>query len=292
MITVRSIVRSAAMSALALAVFGGSFALTPRADAAGEAIYIERQSWPYSGITGTFDKMQLQRGFGVYKEVCAACHGLSRIAFRNLAEKGGPEFDAEQVKALAATYEVAAEPDEDGEVKARPALLSDKFPPLYPNEKAARASHNGALPPDFSIIAKARGVAYAGSWYAHPFAMLKDIATGYQEGGSDYLYALLVGYVDAPEGVTVPDGMSYNAAYPGHLIAMAQPLSPELGIYQDGTPETVENYARDVSAFLAWAADPTLNQRKSMGWAVLIFLVVTTILLYISKRRIWAGVKH
>lgn len=263
------------------------------AHAAGEAIKIERQNWSFSGITGTYDQMQLQRGFGVYKEVCAACHSASRIAFRNLAQPGGPEFNEDQVKALAATYEVPAIPNDDGEVLPRPAVLSDKFPKLYANEKAARATHNGALPPDLSIIAKARGVAYTGTWYAHPFAMAKDIATGYQEGGADYLYALLTGYKEEPpEGVTVPDGMSYNAAYPGHMIAMANPLTPDLGLYTDGTPETVDNYARDVSAFLSWASDPTLNQRKQTGWMVLIFLLVTTILLYISKRRIWSGVKH
>ena len=277
----------AALVAVTLAV-GAS----PVFAAGGEGIKIERQKWSFSGITGQYDMLQLQRGFGVYKEVCAACHGLSRIAFRNLSEPGGPEFGIEEVKALAATYEVPALPNEEGEVLPRPALPSDTFPRIYANENAARAAQNGALPPDLSVIAKARGVAYTGTWYAHPFVMLKDIATGYQEGGADYLYALLTGYGAAPEGTKVPDGMNYNKAYPGHLIAMAAPLSPDLGIYQDGTPETVENYARDVSAFLAWTSDPTLNRRKSTGWYVLFFLIITTILLYISKRRIWAGVKH
>ena len=126
----------------------------------------------------------------------------------------------------------------------------------------------------------------------HPFAMIKDIATAYQEGGADYIYALLTGYTEAPAGVTVPDGLNYNKAYPGHLIAMAAPLNADSGYYNDGTPETVENYARDVAAFLTWAADPTHNQRKQTGWMVMIFLLITSILLYISKRRIWAGVKH
>ena len=281
--------RSIAVS-LAFAVMATGFSTASLA--AGDAIKIDRQTWSFSGITGGYDSQQLQRGFGVYKEVCAACHGLSRIAFRNLAQPGGPEFNAEQVKALAATYEVPDEPNEDGEVNPRPARLADRFPPLYANEQAARASQNGALPPDLSVIAKARGVAYTGSWYAHPFAMLKDIVTAYQEGGADYLYALLTGYKDAPAGTTVPEGMNYNAAYPGHMIAMASPLSADLGIYSDGTPETVDNYARDVSAFLSWTADPTLNQRKRSGWVVMIFLLLTTILLYVSKRRIWSGVKH
>lgn len=285
MIKSRSIALSLTASALAAC-------LATVAHAAGGGVEIDRQKWSFSGITGTYDSQQLQRGFGVYKEVCSACHGLDRIAFRNLAQKGGPEFNIEQVKALAATYEVPDDPNDDGEVEPRPARLADKFPPLYANEKAARAAQNGALPPDLSVIAKARTVAYTGSWYAHPFAMAKDIVTAYQEGGPDYLYALLTGYKDAPAGKEVPDGMSYNAAYPGHLIAMAAPLTPDLGIYSDGTPETVENYARDVSAFLAWTSDPTLNQRKQSGWVAMIFLLITTILLYVSKRRIWSAVKH
>lgn len=285
MIKSRSIAVSLASAALVAC-------LATVAQAAGGGVEIDRQKWSFSGITGTYDSQQLQRGFGVYKEVCSACHGLDRIAFRNLAQKGGPEFNVEQVKALAATYEVPDEPNDDGEVEPRPARLSDKFPPLFANEKAARAAQNGALPPDLSVIAKARTVAYTGTWYAHPFAMAKDIVTAYQEGGPDYLYALLTGYKDAPAGTEVPDGMNYNAAYPGHLIAMAAPLAPDLGIYSDGTPETVENYARDVSAFLAWTSDPTLNQRKQSGWVAMIFLLITTILLYVSKRRIWSAVKH
>lgn len=285
MIKFRSIAAVLGVAALAAGFSATSYA-------AGGGAKIERQKWSFSGMTGTYDSHQLQRGFGVYKEVCAACHSLSRIAFRNLAQPGGPAFNEEQVKALAASYEVPAEPDDEGEVKPRPARLADRFPPLYANEKAARAAQNGALPPDLSIIAKARGVAYTGSWYAHPFAMAKDIVTAYQEGGADYLYALLTGYKDAPKGTKVPDGLNYNAAYPGHMIAMANPLSADLGIYNDGTPETVKNYAKDVAAFLSWASDPTLNERKHMGWMVLIFLLITTVLLYISKRRIWAGVKH
>lgn len=277
---------------LGVAALAAGFSATSHA-AGGEGIKIDRQKWSFSGMTGTYDSQQLQRGFGVYKEVCAACHGLSRIAFRNLAQPGGPEFNEEQVKALAASYEVPDEPDDEGEVKPRPARLADRFPPLFANEKAARAAQNGALPPDLSVIAKARGVPYTGTWYAHPFAMAKDIVTAYQEGGADYLYALLTGYKEEPpKGVKVPEGMNYNAAYPGHMIAMANPLSADLGIYNDGTPETAENYARDVAAFLSWASDPTLNQRKQMGWMVMIFLLITTVLLYVSKRRIWSGQKH
>jgi len=287
MIKIRSIAVSLIAAATMMSASTGAFA-------AGEAVKIDKQEWSFSGITGLYDKQQLQRGFGVYKEVCAACHGLNRIAFRNLGELGGPEFDLEQVKALAATYEVPAEPDDEGEVKMRPAILADRFPPLYANEKAARAAQNGALPPDLSLITKARGVAYVGNWYTHPWSMLKDIAVGYQEGGADYLYSLLTGYTDPPAKMKdkMSEGMSYNKVYPGHQIAMSNPLSAGLDLYKDGTPETVENYARDVSAFLSWAADPTLNKRKEMGWMVLIFLLITSILLYISKRRIWSSVKH
>ena len=281
-------IKSRSIAVLALAVVG----LPTAVFAAGGSTHIERQEWSFSGIFGTYDKKQLQRGFGVYKEVCAGCHGLKRIAFRNLSETGGPDFDVERVKALAATYEVPAEPDDEGEVKLRPARASDRFPPLFANDQAARAAQNGALPPDLSVMAKARGVPYTGTWYAHPFAMLKDMVVGYQEGGADYTYALLTGYAEAPHGAEVPEGMSYNKAFPGHMIAMAEPLSADSDIYNDGTPETVENYARDVAAFLSWTSDPTLTQRKQTGWYVIFFLIVTSMLLYISKRRIWSSVKH
>lgn len=292
MIKARSIAVSLLAALSLTASAAGTFAAGGEGAESGHGVHIDRQEWSFSGITGTYDKQQLQRGFGVYKEVCAACHSLSRIAFRNLAQPGGPEFKEEQVKALAATYEVPAAPNDEGEVKPRPARLSDRFPKLYANEKAARAAQNGALPPDLSVVAKARGVPYTGTWYAHPFAMIKDIATGYQEGGADYIYAVLTGYAEAPHGVKVPDGLNYNKAFPGHMIAMVAPLSPDLGIYKDDTKETVENYARDVAAFLSWASDPTLNQRKSTGWMAIFFLIITALLLYISKRRIWADVKH
>ena len=290
MIKSRSIAVFLACAALATSFGAASFAAG--GGEGGHGAKIERQKWSFSGVMGEYDSQQLQRGFGVYKEVCSACHGLSRIAFRNLAQPGGPQFDLEQVEALAATYEVPDEPNDEGEVNPRPARLADRFPPLFANEKEARATQNGALPPDLSVIAKARGVPYTGTWYEHPFAMIKDIVTAYQEGGADYVYALMTGYKEAPAGSKVPEGMTYNAAYPGHMIAMAPPLSEDLDVYNDGTPETVENYARDVAAFLSWTSDPTLNQRKRAGWTVMIFLLITSILLYVSKRRIWASIKH
>ncbi len=284
MVMTRSIIAAAAALALA----------TSSALAAGGEIDIKRNKWSFGGISGHYDKAQLQRGFQVYREVCASCHSIGRLSFRNLVQPGGPEFPKDAVEALAKEYEVDALPNEEGEVTKRPAKLSDRFPPLYANENAARALHNGALPPDLSVIAKARGVAYIGPWYLHPWAMLKDIAAGYQEGGADYLVALLTGYKEAPANTELAEGMSYNAYFPGHQIAMANPFAGGDGSveYQDGTPATVENYAKDVAAFLSWASDPTLNQRKKMGWQVLIYLLITSILLYVAKRRVWGSVKH
>ena len=285
MISIRSFIAAAA--ALALNHTGVL--------AAGGEIDIPRNTWSFSGIGGQYDKAQLQRGFQVYREVCASCHGLNRLAFRNLAEPGGPEFPIDAVKALAAEYEVDALPNEDGEVNKRPATLADRFPPLYANEQEARSIHNGALPPDLSLIAKARGAPYVGPWYAHPGAMLWDIINGYQEGGADYIVALLKGYKVPPHHVEMSEGMAYNEYYPGHQIAMANPFTVGNGQveYQNPeTPVTVEQYSKDIAAFLSWASDPTLNQRKQIGWQVLVYLLFTAILLYIAKRRIWANVKH
>ncbi len=262
--------------------------------AAGGEVEIPRNTWSFGGLGGQYDLNQLQRGFQVYREVCASCHGVDRLSFRNLVQTGGPEFPADAVEALAKEYEVDAAPNDEGEVVKRPAKLSDKFPPLYANENAARAIHNGALPPDLSVIAKARGAPYVGPWYLHPWAMLKDIVSGYQEGGADYLVALMKGYKKAPDKVEMSEGMSYNEYFPGHQIAMANPFAAGDGQveYQDGTPATVDNYAKDVAAFLSWAADPTLNERKTMGWQVLIYLLITSVLLYIAKRRVWARIDH
>jgi cytochrome c1 len=256
---------------------------------------IERQAWSFSGFKGQFDKAQLQRGFAVYQTVCSNCHGLSRVRFRNLAEPGGPQFPEEAVKALAEAWpnqipemndqgEIA---DKNGLIK-RPAKLFDPILGPYLNEKQARANQNGALPPDLSIIAKARNTHHEAKWYVHPFLMLGDIAKGYQEGGPDYLHALLTGYVDPPEGVTVGEGMYYNKAFPGNQLAMVPPLSDGVVDYTDGSPKTVEQYSRDVTAFLAWAADPHHDQRKRIGWQVMLYLLITTALLYVGKRRIWS----
>ena len=280
----RTALATAAASMLAL------LPLTAHAAGGGEEIHIERQTWSFAGFTGKFDKAQLQRGYQVYKEVCAACHGVKRVAFRNLAEKTGPGFPEESVKALAATFKVEDGPNDDGKMFQRPAKLSDNVPSPYKNEQEARSIHNGAYPPDLSNMAKARSIENTATWYKHIFLMARDIGVGYQEGGVDYIYALLTGYEEKPPaGVKLADGMNYNKAFPGNQIAMAPPLSDGIVKYEDGTPAKVENYSRDVAAFLAWTADPRLEDRKSMGWIVMLYLVITALLLFIGKKRIWAS---
>ena len=259
------------------------------AHAAGEAVHIDRQKWSFAGLFGRFDQNQLQRGFQVYKDACAQCHGVSRLAFRNLAQTGGPVFNEEAVKGLAATNQVNDGPNDDGKMFKRPGRLSDRIPAPYANEQEARATHNGAYPPDLTLITKARGIEYHGSLFAHPFHIVKDMASGYQEAGADYLYALLTGYAAAPADFKLADGMQYNKAFPGHQIAMPPPLIEGNIKYQDGTPATVDQMARDVTAFLHWAGDPKHDERKSMGLLVLLYLLITAVLLYFAKKRIWSS---
>jgi ubiquinol-cytochrome c reductase cytochrome c1 subunit len=251
-----------------------------------------RQTWTFSGPLGHFDRAQLQRGFKVYREVCSACHSLGRVAFRNLSEPGGPEFTEGQVKALAAEYEVPGEPNEVGEVNPRKARPADHFPPRYKNDNEARANNNGAAPPDLSLMAKARGVSYGFPWF------IFDAFTQYQEGGPDYIHALLAdGYLDeekgekVPEGITIPEGLNYNKFFPGHAIAMPKPIQDGQVEYTDGTPATVDQYGRDVSAFLMWAAEPRLEERKELGLTVMLFLIIFTGLLYFTKRKVWHAVE-
>jgi ubiquinol-cytochrome c reductase cytochrome c1 subunit len=255
---------------------------------------IQRQKWAFSGFTGQFDRAQLQRGFQVYKEVCSNCHGLKRLYFRNLVQPGGPEFPEDAVKQLAASWpnQITDGPNDEGKMFERPPLLSDPIRGPYHNDKEARAIQNGALPPDLTLIARARGVERNPSWWVHPFLMLGDIANAYQEGGADYVYALLTGFADPPSDFKLVDGKFYNKAFPGHQISMPPPLSDGAVAYQDGTPPTVDNYSRDVVAFLSWTADPSFDQRKRLGWQVILYLIVTTVLLYLGKKRIWAGIKH
>lgn len=271
-------------TALALAVVAGG---AGDALAAGGKVHIERQKWSFAGIFGHYDKAQLQRGYKIYREVCSSCHSMDLVAFRHLAEKGGPGFTFDQVKAIAAEYEVEDGPNDDGDMFEREGKPFDYHPAPFPNEQAARASNNNAYPVDFSLIAKARGVSDGFPWF------LVDLATQYQEGGPDYIYSLLTGYKDAPEGVEVGEGQYYNVSYvAGTALSMGPPLSDELVEYTDGTPQTVEQYAKDVSAFLMWAAEPKLEARKEMGLVVMLFLVVFAFLMYYSKRKLWADVDH
>lgn len=281
------------MSSRAKALIGGAlvFALaTGAAFAAGESIHIDRQSWSFAGLTGRFNQPQLQRGFQVYREVCSTCHGLKRIHFRNLAEPGGPEFPAEGVKGLAQGYRIEDGPNDQGKMFQRSGRPSDAIPSPYKNEQEARAVQNGALPPDLSLIIKARSAGENTSVLATIGSMLRDIPGAYQEGGADYVYALLTGYTNAPADMKLAQGMNYNRAFPGHQIAMVPPMQPGQIKYEDGTQGTVEQYARDVTSFLAWASDPNLEERKRMGVLVLLYLVVTAGLVYAAKRRLWAKV--
>ncbi len=207
-----------------------------------------------------------------------------------MTEPGGPEFPEDAVKALAAEWpnKIVDGPNDAGKMFEREPKLPDPILGPFKNEKEARAAMNGAYPLDLSIITKARNVHYSGTWYAHPFYMLKDILSGYQEGGADYLHALLTGYTTPPQGVKVSEGMYYNAAFPGHQIGMPPPLATDNFIKYDDGKGSLEENASDVAAFLSWAADPSLNTRKSTGWIVMLYLFITTGLLYVGKKRIWA----
>ena len=242
------------------------------------------QEWSFSGPFGHYDKGQLQRGLKVYREACAACHSMELVAFRTLSDLG---YSEAQVRALAAEYEVEDGPDSDGEMFTRAAIPSDYFPSPFANHEQAAASNNGAAPPDFSLIAKARAVERG-----FPTFVL-DIFTQYAEGGPDYIYNLLVGYEEAPEGVDVQPGTYYNPHFvAGAALAMPPPLSDGQVTYDDGSPETLSQYAHDVSAFLMWAAEPHMEGRKRMGFNVMVFLILFGGLVYLTKRKVWSGVEH
>ena len=238
-----------------------------------------RQSWSFSGFFGTYNQEQLQRGFKVYREVCSTCHRLS-IPFRTLGDPSGPGFSEGQVKALAATYQITNDaPNDKGEIFKRPGIPSDIIPPpeAYPNPEAAAATF-GKAPPDMWVLVKARKYERGFPWFifdALPFVQ-------YQEVGADYVYAILNGY-------THPKDPQWNLYFPGHRIAMPQPLNDGQVEYTDGTPAKLTNYAQDVTAFLSWAAEPTLAERKKIGLRVMIFLIVLAGLLYFTKKKVWAS---
>ncbi len=270
----------ATVIAAALCGIGTAAAVAQEADAP------PRQHWSFHGPFGTYDPAQLQRGFKIYREVCSNCHSLKLLAFRNLAEPGGPGFTEAQAAAIAAGFQVTAGPNDQGEMFKRPGTLADHFPPPFANDQAARAALGGKLPPDMSVLAKARSYEAGFPWF------IVDAFTMYQEDGPDYIHAILNGYTDPPAGFNLPPGGMYNKYFPGHAIGMPKPLSDGQVEYTDGTPTTVDQYGRDVAAFLMWAAEPTLDARKSLGFQVMIFLFVFTGLLYFTKKRVWHAVKH
>ena len=219
------------------------------------------RDWSFHGMFGTFDRGAVQRGFQVYQEVCAGCHSLKLVAYRNLSGIGLSE---DQIKAIAAEFEVTDGPNDEGDMFQRPAKPSDRFVMPFANANAARAANNGALPPDLSLIVKAR------------------------KGGADYLHALLTGYKEEPPaGVKLSEGMNYNVYFPGNQIAMAPPVADDAVEYADGTTATADQIATDIATFLAWAAEPELEDRKRMGIKVLLFLIVLTAMLYALKRQVW-----
>lgn len=265
------------------------FAAAPAAAQEGHATpEIKKESWSFAGPFGTYDRNQLQRGFQVFREVCSSCHSARLLAFRNLGEPGGPEFTEGQVKALAAEYEIT---DPEAEGGKRPGIAADRWPSPFANDQEARDANGGALPPDMSVLAKARGTTQPFPWW------ILNYFTAYSEGGPDYIHALLNGYVDPPpHGAEVPEGKYYNTYFPGRALGMAPPLSDGSVTYEEGetgsVPLTVDQYSRDVSAFLMWVAEPHLVARKEAGFQVIAFLVLFAGLLYLVKRKLWSRVEH
>jgi cytochrome c1 len=242
-----------------------------------------RLKWSFAGPFGKYDQAQLQRGFKIYKEVCANCHSMEMLAFRNLADLGGPGFTEAQAEAVAAEYKIK-DLDDKGEPVERAGRVADTFPSPFANELAARAATSGVAPPDFSVIAKARSYERGFPWFVF------DMFTQYQEQGPDYIAALLNGYEEPPKGFALPDGGSYNKYFPGHAIVMPQPLQDGQVTYDDGSPATLEQYSKDVSAFLMWAAEPHMVARKRIGFQVMIFLIVLAGLMYFTKKKVWSAV--
>ena len=247
---------------LLILIVGATFS----ASSAEKAEYL-KTDWSFKGLFGKFDRAALQRGYQVYTEVCSSCHSMKYLSYRNLAEKGGPEFTEEQAKAIAASFEVKDGPNSDGEMFTRPGKLSDKFVMPYENVKAAQAANGGAYPPDMSVLVKARG------------------------GGVDYVYSLLQGYEDPPADIILDDGVHYNKFMYGNKIKMANPLSDGLVEYADGTNASVEQMSKDVTTFLMWSAEPHLEARHKMGFKAIVYLIILTILVYFTMKRIWSRVE-
>ena len=242
------------------------FGLSVKSNSAEKIEYLTTD-WSFKGLFGKFDRGALQRGYQVYTEVCSSCHSMKYLSYRNLAEKGGPEFSIAEAKAIAASFEVTDGPNDDGEMFTRPGKLSDKFVMPYDNVKAAQAANGGAYPPDMSVLVKARG------------------------GGVDYIYSLLQGYEDPPVGMSLDDGVYYNKYMYGNKIKMANQLSDGLVDYGDGTTASVEQMSKDVTTFLMWAAEPHLESRHQMGFKAIVYLIILTILVYFSMKKIWSRIE-
>lgn len=234
------------------------------------AVKAPKQNWSFSGPFGRYDRASLQRGFQVYREVCAACHGLNYVHFKDLSAPGGPGFDEAALRNIMASFQLPAGPNDKGETTddngaplMRSAKPSDSIPWPFANDQAARAANNGMLPQDMSLIVKARA------------------------GGADYIYALLTGYADAPHGFSMASGMSYNPYFPGRAIAMVPPLADDTVTYGDGTKATLAQQARDVTTFLAWASDPARETRQRIGLEVIAFLIWFAGLMALCARKVW-----
>jgi ubiquinol-cytochrome c reductase cytochrome c1 subunit len=221
--------------------------------------------WDFDGYMTTYDAGAIRRGHQVYSQVCASCHGLRAIAYRNLV---GVCYSEEEAKAMAEDVEFADGPNDEGEMFERPGKLSDYFPSPYPNEEAARFANNGAYPPDLSLITKAR------------------------VGGADYVFALLTGYKDVPAGLQPRDTQYYNPYFPGGWIGMPQPINEGAVEYEDGTSPTVTQMAKDVCVFLTWAAEPEADERKLMGFKMMSALTVLCGFTWWYKRRTWSVIKN
>ena len=248
-----------------LLVFLFTINLTPLKSA--EKVEYLKTDWSFKGLFGKFDRGALQRGYQVYTEVCSSCHSMKYLSYRNLAEKGGPEFTEAEAKAIAASFEVTDGPNVDGEMFVRPGKLSDKFVMPYENVAAAKAANGGAYPPDMSVLIKARG------------------------GGADYIYSLLLGYDEPPVGMILDDGVYYNKYMYGNKIKMSAPLSDGIVEYSDGTQASVQQMSKDVTTFLMWAAEPHLEARHQMGFKAIVYLIILTVLVYFSMKKIWSRVE-
>jgi len=268
---------------VAVIVAGGLVIGGARDARAEEQVTPPSLKWSFAGPLGSYDRGALQRGLKVYKEVCSNCHSLSYVAFRNLADPGGPGYSEAQVAGLASEYKIKDGPNDQGEMFERPGRPADYFPSPFPNEQAARAANGGGLPPDLSLIAKARSYERGFPWF------LVDFFTQFQEQGPNYVDAILQGFEDKPPaGVTIPQGSYYNKYFPGHAIKMPKPLSDGQVTFDDGSPATVAQYAHDVTTFLMWAAEPKMEARKKLGAQVFFVLAILAFLIYFTKKRVWA----